>query len=36
MYTIKKDPNGFVVVCHDCPHVERADAFNKWVGNRRT
>jgi hypothetical protein len=32
MYTIKKEPNGLVVVCHDCPHVERVDAFNKRVG----
>jgi hypothetical protein len=23
MYTISKDPNGFVLLCHDCPNVER-------------
>jgi hypothetical protein len=36
MYTITKDPDGVVLVCHDCPHVERIDEFDKSVGSRRT
>jgi hypothetical protein len=36
MYTITKDPDGIVLVCHDCPHVERIDGFDKRVGSRRT
>ena len=36
MYTITKDPDGVVLVCHDCPHVERLDAFDKNIGSRRT
>ena len=36
MYTIAKDPDGIVLVCRDCPHVERIDGFDKSVGSRRT
>jgi hypothetical protein len=36
MHTISKDPDGIVLVCHDCPHVERIDAFDKSGGSRRT
>jgi len=36
MYTISKDPDGVVLVCHECPHVERIDAFDKSLGSRRT
>jgi len=36
MYTISQDPDGVVLVCHECPHVERIDAFDKSLGSRRT
>ena len=36
MYTISKDPDGIVLVCHDCSHVERIDRFDKSVGSQRT
>jgi hypothetical protein len=36
MYTISKDPDGIVLVCHECSHVERIDAFDKSVGSQRT
>jgi len=36
MYRITKDPDGIVLVCHDCAHVERIDGFDKSVGSRRT
>jgi len=36
MYTISKDPDGVVLVCHDCSHVERIDGFDKSVGSQRT
>ena len=36
MYTISKDPDGIVLVCHDCSHVERIDGFDKSVGSQRT
>jgi hypothetical protein len=29
MYTISRDPDGVVLLCHQCTHVERIDAFNK-------
>jgi hypothetical protein len=35
MYTISKGPD-VVLLCHDCAHVERVDAFNENSGNRRT
>jgi hypothetical protein len=36
MYEISKYPDVIVLVCHDCPHVERIDLFDESVGNRRT
>lgn len=36
MYKISKDADGIVLICHDCPHVERIDLFDESVGNRRT
>jgi hypothetical protein len=36
MYTISKVPDGVVLICHDCAHVERIDAFNESLGSRRT
>ena len=36
MYTISKDPDGIVLVCHDCSHIERIDGFDKSAGSRRT
>jgi hypothetical protein len=36
MYTISRDPDGIVLVCHDCSHVERIDGFDKSVGSQRT
>jgi hypothetical protein len=32
MHTVSRDPNGIVLVCHDCPHVERVGAFDKKGG----
>lgn len=29
MYTISKDPDDVALVCHDCSHAERIDAFDK-------
>jgi hypothetical protein len=36
MYRISKDPDGVILICHDCPHVEHIDAFDESVGSRRT
>ncbi len=38
MYTISKDADGIVLllICSDCPHVERIDLFDESLGNRRT
>lgn len=36
MYEISKGPEGIVLVCHECSHVERIDAFDESVANRRT
>jgi hypothetical protein len=36
MYTISRDPDGIVLVCHDCSHVERIDGFDKSAGSQRT
>jgi hypothetical protein len=36
MYKISKDHDGVSLLCHDCSHVERIDAFNENSGNRRT
>jgi hypothetical protein len=36
MYKISKDRDGIVLLCHDCSHVERVNAFNESLGSRRT
>jgi hypothetical protein len=36
LYKISKDHDDVVLLCHDCAHVERIDAFNENSGNRRT
>jgi hypothetical protein len=36
MYTISKDPDGIVLLCHNCSHVVRIDLFDETLGNRRT
>jgi hypothetical protein len=36
MYTISRDSDGIVLVCHDCSHFERIDGFDKSVGSQRT
>jgi hypothetical protein len=36
MRKISKEPDGVVLLCHDCSHVERINAFNENLGSRRT
>jgi len=36
MYTISKDVGGVVLICHDCPHIERVNGFSETLGSRRT
>jgi hypothetical protein len=36
MYKISKDPDGVFLVCHNCEHVERVNAFDETFGSRRT
>jgi hypothetical protein len=36
MYKISKDPDGVVLLCHNCSHLERVDSFNESLGSRRT
>jgi hypothetical protein len=36
MYKIRKDPDGVVLQCHDCSHIERVDSFAVGIGNPRT
>ena len=36
MYKISKDPGGVFLICHNCAHVERVDAFDESFGSRRT
>ena len=36
MYTISKDLGGVVLICHDCPHIERVNGFSETLGSRRT
>jgi hypothetical protein len=31
-----KDPDGAVLLCHNCSHEERIDTFNESLGSRRT
>jgi hypothetical protein len=35
MYKISEDPDGAVLLCHYCSHVERIDSFNESLGSRR-
>jgi hypothetical protein len=34
-YRISKDPDGVVLFCYDCRHVEHIDAFDESVSSRR-
>ena|ERR1700730_217149 len=36
MYTMSKDPNGIVLLCHNCSHVERIDSFREGFGDRQS
>ena len=36
MYTISKETDSIVLICHDCSHMERVDSFNEGLGSRRT
>jgi hypothetical protein len=36
MYTISKDPNGIVLLCRNCSHVERVDSMRQGFGGRQT
>jgi hypothetical protein len=36
MYKIRRDPDGVVLQCHECSHIERVDSFVEGIGNRRT
>jgi hypothetical protein len=35
MHKIIKDPDGIVILCHDCSHMERVDSFNESLGSPR-
>ena len=36
MYKISRDPDGVVLLCHNCSHIEHIDAFSESLGSRRT
>jgi hypothetical protein len=36
MYKIRKEPDGVVLLCHNCSHLEHIDSFNESLGSRRT
>jgi hypothetical protein len=36
MYTISKDPEGVILLCHECTHVERVSGFDVRIGSQRT
>jgi hypothetical protein len=36
MSTTSKDPDGIVLLCYNCPHVEHTDLFDEMLGNRGT
>jgi hypothetical protein len=36
MYTISKETDSIVLICHDCSHTERIDSFNESFGSRST
>jgi hypothetical protein len=36
MYTINKVRDDIILICQDCPHIERVSQFNLSLGNQRT
>jgi hypothetical protein len=36
MYTISKVPEGIILTCQDCTHIERVCQFNLSLGSQRT
>jgi hypothetical protein len=36
MNKTSKEPDGIVLLCHDCSHTERIDLFDASLGNCRT
>jgi hypothetical protein len=36
MYKISKDPEGVLLVCHNCAHIERVNTFDESFGSQRT
>jgi hypothetical protein len=36
MYTISKETDSIVLICHDCSHTGRIDSFNESFGSRST
>jgi hypothetical protein len=36
MYTISKNTEGVVLICHGCAHIEQVAGFSESLGSRRT
>jgi hypothetical protein len=36
MYTISKVPEGIILTCKNCTHIERVSQFNLSLGSQRT
>jgi hypothetical protein len=36
MYRITKDASGVILVCINCPHIERVSEFDDKLGSSRT
>jgi hypothetical protein len=36
MYTISKVPEGVILTCQDCAHIERVSQFSLSLGSQRT
>jgi hypothetical protein len=36
IYTISKDRDGIVLICRDCPQIERVSVFKQSLGSQRT
>jgi hypothetical protein len=36
MYTISKAPEGVILTCKNCPHIESVGQFNLSLGSQRT
>jgi hypothetical protein len=36
MYTISKETDSIVLICHDCSHSEHVDSFDERLGSPRT